>query len=182
MNRVRVAVIDSGVHANHPHIQGISGGVAIASDGSEADDLLDRIGHGTCVAAVIREKAPLAELYAVKVFDRRLATDAATLAHAIGWCARHGMHLINLSLGTPNLDHAALLQAAVDQALAAGARVIAAHGYLPGTLPGVLPVAPDFHCPRDTYRLENGVYLASGYPRPIPGVPPEQNLKASASP
>src|SRR5688572_503616 len=46
---VRIAVIDSGVFATHPHINGIAGGVAIALDGSEHSDFVDRLGHGTAV-------------------------------------------------------------------------------------------------------------------------------------
>jgi hypothetical protein len=43
-------------------------------------------------------------------------------------------------------------------------------------LNGVIAVAPDPDCPRDTFRFRDGVYYASPYPRPIPGVPPERNL------
>ena len=71
---VRVAVIDSGVHAAHPHIGSVAGGVAIDEDGREHEDYVDRLGHGTAVAAAIKEKAPDAELYVVKVFDRSLST------------------------------------------------------------------------------------------------------------
>ena len=34
---IRIAVIDSGVHATHPHVGGVSGGLAIREDGSVAD-------------------------------------------------------------------------------------------------------------------------------------------------
>jgi hypothetical protein len=54
--------------------------------------------------------------------------------------------------------------------------------WLPGALPGAVPVTLDWDCPRDQYRtstLANGrtLYHASGYPRPIPNLPPERNLK-----
>ena len=52
---VRVAVIDSGVHAAHPHVQGVSGGLGIDAEGREHADYIDRLGHGTAVTAVIRE-------------------------------------------------------------------------------------------------------------------------------
>jgi len=179
---MKVAVVDSGIHAGHPHVGGIAGGVAIVGD-----DVIDRVGHGTAVAAAIREKAPDAELYAVKIFDRKLATDVITLLRAIHWCAANGIHLINLSLGTSDLDNGPMLQLAVDEALADGAKIVSAYEHegvrwLPGSLRGVIPVLLDWDCPREECRvdvLENGrlVYRASGYPRPIPGVPPEQNLK-----
>src|SRR5437879_6087499 len=156
---MRIAVIDSGIHANHPHINGIAGGVAIAPDGSITDDFIDRIGHGTAVAAVIREKAPDAELFAVKIFDRKLSTDVQTLAHAIEWCAAHGMQWINLSLGTANPEHAKLLQKAVDEALVQGATVVSAYEnggvrWLPGSLPGAVPVLLDWNCPREQCRVQ----------------------------
>ncbi|HLJ45304.1 MAG TPA: S8 family serine peptidase [Bryobacteraceae bacterium] len=179
---MKVAVVDSGIHAGHSHVGGIAGGVAIVGD-----DVIDRVGHGTAVAAAIREKAPDAELYAVKIFDRKLATDVITLVRAIHWCAANGIQLINLSLGTTDLDNGPMLQLAVDEALADGTKIVSAYEHegvrwLPGSLRGVIPVLLDWDCPREECRvdvLENGrqVYRASGYPRPIPGVPPEQNLK-----
>ena len=104
---VRIAVVDSGVHALHPHVGGVAGGVAISSHGAEADDYLDRLGHGTAVTAAIKEKAPEAELLAVKVFGDRLATSCTALVRAIEWAAERRARLINLSLGTANPAHEA---------------------------------------------------------------------------
>ena len=83
----RVAVIDSGVHSAHPHVGGVAGGVGFDEDGRQHDDYVDRLGHGTAVTAAIREKAPDAELYAVKVFDRALSTRIANLIAAIDWAS-----------------------------------------------------------------------------------------------
>jgi len=38
-------------------------------------------------------------------------------------------------------------------------------------------VAPDPECPRNVFRYRDGVFLASPYPRPIPGVPVTANLQ-----
>jgi subtilisin family serine protease len=210
--RVRIGVIDSGVNAAHPHIQGVAGGVGITRDGREEADYVDRLGHGTAVAAVIREKAPEAEIFAVKIFHDRLATGIETLVRAIEWSVENGMHLINLSLGTSNPDHEAALRAAVERVREKGITLVAAYedggvrwlpgclpGVAPGCLPGVVPVgqavspvsrleaglapvALDWDCPRDEYRtdkLPDGrtLFRASGFPRPVPGLPPERNLK-----
>lgn len=184
---VRIAVVDSGVHASHPHVQGVTGGIAIAADGTEHEDYVDRIGHGTAVAAAIREKVPAAELFAVRIFDRALSADADVLVKAIGWAARSGMQLVNLSLGTSRADREDLLRAAVASAADAGVIVVAAGPHdgvrwLPGSQPGVISVRVDWTCPRDSYRVDindgdEDVFYASGYPRPIPGVAPELNLK-----
>jgi len=183
---VRIAIVDSGVHAAHPHINGVAGGIGIALTGEPHDDCVDRLGHGTAVTAAIREKAPAAELWAIKVFDRELATTAEALVSGMAWAAARGAHLINLSLGTTNPTHAARLRDAVLVAAEQGTMVVAAcesEGvrWLPGSVAGVVPVRLDWSCPRDEYRVteENGrlVFLTSGYPRSIPGVPPERNLK-----
>ena len=183
--RVRVAIIDSGVHAAHPHVGGVAGGVGIDDEGREHDDYTDRLGHGTAVTAAIKEKAPDAELFAVKVFDRTLSTRVANLIRGIEWTARHGMHVANLSLGTARADHEQILRDAVERANGAGVTIVAARDdggvrWLPGSLPGVIAVQLDWSCPRDEYRVVDvdgrTVFRASGYPREIPGVAPDRNL------
>ena len=183
---VKVAIVDSGVHAAHPHVQGAAGGIRIDDWGHTHDDYVDRLGHGTAVAAVIREKAPHAQLFAIKVFDRQLSATGAALARAIEWARDAGVDIINLSLGTTNAEHEPLLREVTDSARRAGIVIVAAgpnetQRWLPGALPGVLRVTLDMSLPRDQCRAtmkegETSV-AASGYPRPIPGVPPEKNLK-----
>jgi subtilisin family serine protease len=184
---VRIAIIDSGVHASHPHVNGVAGGIAILANGREDADYTDRLGHGTAVTAVIREKAPHAQIYAVKIFHDALAARIERLVQAIDWSLRQRVNFINLSLGTQNPDHEPLLRLALARVLAQDCRLIAAGDddgirWLPGALPGASPVELDWDCPRHEYRTATDpigrvVYRASGFPRPIPGVPPERNLK-----
>jgi hypothetical protein len=185
VRHVDVAVIDSGVHAAHPHVAGVAGGVAITPSGMD-DDFEDRLGHGTAVTAVIREKAPHARVFAVKVFDRALAGSVNSLVRAIDWSIERGCHVVNMSLGTARLEHEARLRRAVERAIERGVILTAAledggRRWLPGCLPGVVGVMVDWDCPRDRVRVTrapNGDIIchASGYPRPIPGVPPARNL------
>jgi subtilisin family serine protease len=183
---IRIAVVDSGVHGNHPHVGGVAGGVAIRDDGTLDDDFVDRLGHGTAVAAAIREKAPDSDLIAVKVFWRTLATSVTTLVRAIDEASARGATIVNLSLGTTEHRHRAELGDAVARARKAGVFIVSATEdaggrWLPGDLEGVIPVHLDWACVRDGYRItsENGrsIIAASGYPRDIPGVPRERNLK-----
>jgi subtilisin family serine protease len=184
---VRIAVVDSGVHAAHPHVRGVAGGVGILADGREQPDYVDRLGHGTAVTAAIKEKAPDAEIFAVKVFDRALATDIHALVGAIDWAIGAGARLVNLSLGTARTEHEARLEEAVERAASAGVVIVAASEdqggrWLPGALRGVLGVRVNWDCPRDRYgvfRSDDGrlAFEASGYAREIPGVPLERNLK-----
>ena len=182
---VIVAVLDSGIHATHPHVGGIDGGISFAPPDA-ADDLTDRIGHGTAVGAAIREKSPDVRLLAVKIFDRRLTTNAELLAQSIEWAADQGTSIINLSVGTTNAAHVERLASAVARAHAAGAIVVsarAANGVdcWPGALPEVVGVIADVDVDRQTCHVAPSgndavVLRASPFPRPIPNVPPERNL------
>jgi subtilisin family serine protease len=181
---VVVAVLDSGIHAGHPHVGAVQGGESFAAGGG--GDCSDSIGHGTAVAAAIREKSPGADLLAVKVFDTKLATSVDVLARAIEWAADHGARIINLSLGTANAAHAGRLAAAVGLAAARGALVVSAREvngieWFPGSLVGVAGVVADAACDRDALEVMPGSdtipgFRASPFPRPIPGVPRERNL------
>jgi subtilisin family serine protease len=184
---VRVAVIDSGVHASHPHVGAVSGGIGIDEHGDAHDDYVDRLGHGTAVTAAILEKAPAAQIYSIKVFDRELAATGRALVAACEHAIDQRVDLINMSLGTSNTDHEPALTDVVKRLRAAGAFLIAAGEqdgvrWLPGSLPGAWQVAVDWTIPRDRCRLDRlnaavAQFRATGYPRPIPGVPPERNLK-----
>ena len=183
---VRVAIIDSGVHADHPHVGGVAGGVGIDAAGRAHGDYIDRLGHGTAVTAVLREKAPHAEIFAVKVFDTELAATAEALVAACDWVARHRIDIVNMSLGTRNGEHERALSGAVARLRATGAMIVAAGEqegvrWLPGALPEVLGVMLDWSLPREEVKLGRGadgrlVFSASGFPRPIPGIPPDRNL------
>ena len=171
---MKIAILDSGIHPGHPHVGEIAGGVEITSAG-EGIDAIDRLGHGTAVAGAIREKMPDAELYAVKVFDRRLRANIGVILRALVWCREHGMDLVNLSLGTENPDHRPAFIEAIGDLL-----VVSAAGALPGSLPGVIGVDPDPDCPRDVFRYHDGMFHASPYPRPIPGVSVDRNLHGAS--
>jgi hypothetical protein len=165
---MKIAVVDSGIHPAHPHVREVAGGISLIPD----TDTVDRLGHGTAVAGAIRERAPHAALYAVKIFDRRLSAAIETITRALTWCIEQEMDLINLSLGTANPAH----REAFERVLAPCSIVISVADLLPGTLPGVIAVAPE-DCPRDTFRYRDGIFYASPYPREIPGVPAERNLQ-----
>jgi subtilisin family serine protease len=179
---VRIAVIDSGVNANHPHINGVAGGTAI---GGETESYLDLIGHGTAVLAAIKEKAPEAEYYAVKVYHGSLRTNMDCLERAFRWSIDQKIDVINLSLGTVNAGHQAQMAGLIQLAEDAGTVVVAAAEIesapaYPGSMQGVLGVAVDWTCPRDTFHFDASHatprWLASGYPRTLPGVHPLRNL------
>src|SRR5262249_48065180 len=149
---------DSGVHASHPHVNGVAGGIGIDLDGRLHDDYVDRLGHGTAVIAAIKDLAPDVEVLAVRVFDRQLSTSITALVMAIDWSAIAGAHVVNLSLGTPRRAHEHALRQALDNAAARGTVVVAARedegvSYLPGSMAGALPVEVDWSCARGEFQV-----------------------------
>jgi subtilisin family serine protease len=184
---IRVAVIDSGVQATHPHIRSVAGGISVKPDGAIEENLFtDRLGHGTAVMAAIQERAPEVECFAVKVFDSALRSTAAALFKALEWSIEQRVDIVNLSLGTTNRAYRDRFEQLVKQALSVGVSIFAAGSAegqpcLPGCLAGVFAVSLDARCERTSYGAVETEYglalLASGYPRPIPGVPRERNLQ-----
>ena len=186
---VRIALIDSGVNAQHSHVRRVSGGCGFlaAPDGNiqTTDDYTDRLGHGTALAGILRAKAPQVELYAVKIFADRLAASLAVLEAALYWALGQQMHLINLSLGTTNPDHHERMKAVVAEANRRGTLLVAASppghaAMLPAALPGVIGVAGDdrcgweehFHIPGDPIP-----FRAHPCPRPLPSPAQARNFR-----
>ena len=128
---IRIAVIDSGVHPDHPHIDAarLLPGFAIARDGALIEGegaSLDRLGHGTAVTAAIQDHAPDALCLSIRVFHESLRASARALVSAIDRTVEAGVDIINLSLGTTNPAHADVFAALADEAVAAGALIVAA--------------------------------------------------------
>ena len=183
-----VGVIDSGIHGGHPHIGAAVEGAGFDQDGCVHEDIVDRLGHGTAVAAAIQDLAAAAHVCPLKVFDRTLDTSVEALVAAIDWAAVHELPLVNLSLGTRDRSRADALAEAIGRAQTAGTIVVAAGSdrdvdWLPGTLDlaGAIRVELDWACPRGSHTVAGSpatpLFRACGYPRPIPGVDPERNLK-----
>jgi hypothetical protein len=96
------------------------------------------------------------------------------------------MDIVNLSLGTPNPDARTGLEILLNRARAAGVIVVSARKvvgdrcYLPGNLEGAVGVEVDWEIERERYRVssdgETLMLKASGYPRPLPGMPLSRNL------
>ena len=131
-----VAVIDSGIYADHPDL---TGKVLPGYDYLRRDpDPDDEVGHGTAVAGIIAAHAddaqgiagaaPSVKLLPLKVGDASGAS-SATIAEAIYAAVEQGADVINLSLGadTPS----ATLERAIDYAYEQRVVVVAAAGNKP---------------------------------------------------
>ena len=182
---VRIGILDTGVCLTHPHVGKIVDGVTITANGP-ISGYEDSLGHGTAVASVIHHLNPDADLIAVKIFDGKLATNLQVVIRAIDWCLGYGIQVINLSLGTLNPEHRSAFEEVVVRSQAAGALIVSAlemngQAALPGSLPGVVGVMETDPSDGVEYRAYHRygklVYTAPPFPRDIPGVPREYNLK-----
>jgi thermitase len=106
---ITVAVIDSGVYANHPDLRGrILPGVNLLNGTTDVNDDTD-IQHGTKVSLLIAARgndgvgqAGVAwniKLLPVKVVDNNGNGDLSTATNGIIWAADHGATIINISAG-----------------------------------------------------------------------------------
>jgi hypothetical protein len=170
---VRVAIVDTGVNFGHPHLARVGRGISIGWNGGEIEldrtSFFDRIGHGTCCAALIALLAPDSELFAVRVTDDRATTDADRLAAGIELAVREGARVVSVSMGTRTRVRAAL-DDTVRAALSVGAVVVASAPdaeVLPAACPGAIAA---YHRDGVDAMLEDGRVLAEGRARPAEGV------------
>ena len=135
-----VAIVDSGVAANHPDLRGR---LAPGYDFVDRDATpQDGDGHGTHVTGIVgaatgngvgvASVAPGARLMPVRVLDDTGSGNVDDIAAGIDWARGHGADVINLSLGSevPIIGAAGgdAIDASIRRALAAGVVVVAAAG------------------------------------------------------
>ena len=145
---VNVGVIDTGISSVHPDlIANIKGGV---SEVGYASSWNDDNGHGSHVAGIIGAvdnsigaigASPAANLYAIKVLDRRGSGYLSDVIDGVDWAIGSGMNVINLSLGCDCPSES--LHDAVARARDAGIVVVAAAGNSGGSVlyPAAYPEA-----------------------------------------
>lgn len=130
---VRVAVIDSGIEADHPALEGcvdVDGGAAVTLEDGEprlqpgAHD--DVFGHGTACAGIIHTMAPGASIHSVRVLDGRLAGKASTFLAGLAWAIEQRFDVVNLSLGTIKREYALAFHDLCDEAYFKGILLVTA--------------------------------------------------------
>ncbi|MBV9595213.1 MAG: S8 family serine peptidase, partial [Chloroflexi bacterium] len=133
-NNAAVAVLDCGVHSNHPDL---NGQVVLESNFSAAGTTDDLCNHGTHVAGTIAAiidngvgvagVAPRAHLLNGKVLDDTGSGFLSDVESGIEWAADNGANVVNMSLGAPIACDTGMQQA-VNYAWNKGVVVVAAAG------------------------------------------------------
>lgn len=187
---LRVALIDSGLHASHPHLRDLVGSCSsweLSEDGEfvEASANNDALGHGTAAAAAIVGFAPGVELISLRIFKDAPSCPFADVLGAIDFAVERGANLINLSLGTTDVARSAELRSRVDDCVERGVPLVSPATWrglpsYPGALAGCTGVMMDAGLAREAPELrasgERSYWFASPYPRDLPGLPRDANL------
>lgn len=103
--RVKMAIFDTGIRANHPHFRNIKE----RTNWTNEDTLNDNLGHGTFVAGVIAGQdaeclgfAPDTEIYAFRVFTDAQVSYTSWFLDAFNYAIATNMDVLNLSIGGPD--------------------------------------------------------------------------------
>lgn len=153
-NKVKIAIIDSGIDLNHPDLKSkITTGINIIDPNKKP---LDDNGHGTHVAGIaaaatdnkigVAGIAPDCLIMPVKVLDKGRGTDI-DIAEGIIWASKKGADVINLSVGLYTKSTA--LERAVKYAIGKNTVVVSSAGndakssklHLPSMIKGVIEVS-----------------------------------------
>jgi subtilisin family serine protease len=155
---ITVAVVDSGVQANHPDLAGrVRPGAAIVNGVVQIDGgRTDVNGHGTHVAGIVGAGengvgvvgvAPQVTILPVRVLNAQGVGPNSDIGKGITWAVDHGAKVINVSIGSDTKS--ASVTTAVGYAVDHGVTVVAAagnggttgnHPRYPAALPEVIAV------------------------------------------
>ena len=145
---VEVTILDTGINSDHPDLDGRIGAQLRAQDGevtegTDGDNDSTSFGHGTWVAGVTGAATDngmgvagvdwAATLNDIDGFEEaegfpQPVIFEENLIAAIDWASDNGQHVLNASLGFETLECTEGMQAAADQAVAAGVTLVASSG------------------------------------------------------
>ena len=129
---VRIAVLDSGIEANHPALNGLqlSDDIAVVLNEYALEVVpgggRDIFGHGTAIAGIIRELAPEAEIGSFRVLGDELSARTPTIVQGAREALKRGYHILNCSFGCRVPEHVLQHKRWVDAAYLQGVHVVAA--------------------------------------------------------
>ncbi len=111
---VKVAILDTGISVNHPHLKVKGGTCTVAEHCPPLYPFDDDNGHGTHVAGIIAAKnaagnehgiAPNVDLYAIKSFNWSGKGKTTQIVEGIEWAILNEIDILNLSLETNMNDY-----------------------------------------------------------------------------
>jgi subtilisin len=128
---IKVAIIDSGIETSHPLLRGLTlaDDVAIVDQGFQISTIPgeghDAYGHGTAIAAIIRELAPEAQIGSFRVLGQHLRSRTLLIREAVRQALDRGYHILNCSFGCSREDHVLVYKEWIDEAYVQGCHIVA---------------------------------------------------------
>lgn len=129
---VKIAVLDSGIEATHPMLEGLvlADDLAVVDDGlrltTGAGEGKDVFGHGTSIAGIIRRVAPEAEIGSFRVLGQQLRSRTLIIREGVRLALERGYHILNCSFGCGREDHVLHYKDWIDEAYLRGRHIVAA--------------------------------------------------------
>ena len=129
---VTVAILDTGVMAQHPALVGhLLRGYNALNPSAPPDDLPDStsniaVGHGTMIAGIVARIAPDAAILPIRVLNSEGKGTLVSVIAGIHYAVAHGAKVINMSFGAAQRSNA--LDDVVDEANHAGVVMVASAG------------------------------------------------------
>lgn len=133
---VSVAIIDSGIEAEHSDLKGkVKESVEAKPENKRVvfvpSETGDSAGHGTACAGIVTKIASDVEIYSIKVLGSGGSGDGNAFLAGLEYAIKRKFRVINLSLGTTKPQYFAPLHDLLDRAYHAGCIVVAAANNLP---------------------------------------------------
>jgi subtilisin len=133
---VNVCILDSGVEADHPLVNGIDGAVAVEVGEDDQVTVVDDVegdlcGHGTACAGIVRSLAPDCSLFSVRVLGAGFTGSGTALLGGLRWAVEQGFQVINMSLSTTKSQFAGMLHEVADAAYFRRAVLVASAHNMP---------------------------------------------------
>ncbi|KJZ70855.1 hypothetical protein HIM_09769 [Hirsutella minnesotensis 3608] len=131
-NRIRIAVLDTGVDDRSSFWRGrsgirkIKGSPIKKTEHFVGDSIDDELGHGTNVAAIISKIAPEADFYIAKISRGRETKGTQHIIDAIEWAVKHDVHVINMSFCLPKNPSNVEVRRKIEEATSKGVIFVAA--------------------------------------------------------
>lgn len=102
MNRIRVAILDSGICLEHAYLkENIYGGIGILNKDGEAiivPDYKDEYGHGTACASTIKSECNSVEFFVVKILDSVGESSLFVVEKALEYLLDLDVEIISMSI------------------------------------------------------------------------------------
>ncbi|MBI1901191.1 MAG: S8 family serine peptidase [Planctomycetia bacterium] len=175
---VKVAVIDTGVEASHPHLENcVKGCYEVVRRGMnfacQPCAPVDHVGHGTACAGIIHSYARQADIYSVRVIGQNASGTGDQFLAGLAWAIEQKMDVVNLSLGTTQRRFHGTLHDLADRAYFQGTILVAAaNNYQQASFPAVFasliavdnqsfpdPLAFRYHLGRPIEVEAQGIYV-----------------------